>query len=86
MFKSQKGQGMVEYLIIVCIVAVGTIGVVRVVGQNISVQYANIAKALGSGKDDNQYKAGNIEDYMYKKKDLNDFLQGSVTDSNKSKK
>lgn len=84
MQRNNRGQGMVEYLIIVCLVAVGTIGIIRVVGQNVSVQYSNIAKALGSG-DDRQYKAGKIDDHMYKKKDLSDFLQGSISNSSNEK-
>ncbi len=75
---------MVEYLIIVCLVAVGTIGIIRVVGQNVSVQYANIAKALGSG-DDHQLEAAKIERQMYKKRDLGDFLQGSTSGKKNSK-
>lgn len=77
---NQSGQGMIEYLIVVALIAVATIGIVRVVGQNVSVQFANIAKALGSG-DDRQYKAGEIDDHMYKKKDLGDFLKGSTSGS-----
>ncbi len=84
MLKNQNGQGMVEYLIIICLVAVGTIGIVRVVGQNVAVQYSNIAKALGSG-DDRQFKAGRIEDHMYKKKDLGDFLHGAITNTHKDR-
>lgn len=74
--KNKKGQGMVEYLIIVCLVAVGTMSVVRVVGKNVSVQYANIAKALGG--DTQQISAGKVERHMYKKKDLSNFLQNST--------
>jgi pilus assembly protein Flp/PilA len=82
--QNQKGQGLIEYLIIVALVAVATIGIVRVVGQNVSVQYANIAKALG-GEDDRQYTAGKVEDQMYKKKDLSDFLHGAASGTSKGK-
>lgn len=83
-FNNQKGQGLVEYLIIVSLVAVATISVIRVVGQNVSVQYANIAKALG-GRDDRQLAAERVEDHMYKKKDLSDFLKGAATQSSSDK-
>lgn len=75
--KNQKGQGLIEYLILVAIIAVATIGIVRVVGSNVAVQFANIAKALGSG-DDNQLKAQNIDAEMYSKKDLSNFLKGAA--------
>lgn len=76
--KNKSGQSLIEYLIIVAIVAVGTMSIVRVVGKNVSVQFANIAKALGSG-DDNQLKAEAINAKMYKKKDLGNFLEGATS-------
>lgn len=73
---NQKGQGLIEYLIIVALVAVGALGVMRVVGSNVSVQFANVAKALGSG-DDQQLKAQKVDAQMYSKKDLSNFLKGA---------
>ncbi len=74
---NNKGQGLIEYLIIVALIAVATIGIVRVVGQNVSVQYANISRALGGQS--YQLQADKPEEKMYKKKDLGDFLQGSAS-------
>ena len=45
---NSSGQGMVEYMILVALIAAGTIGVVRVVGYNIGAQYENINRALGA--------------------------------------
>lgn len=78
--KNKKGQGLIEYLMIVALVAVSALGVVRVVGSNVSVQFANIAKALGSG-DDRQLKAQQIDSQMYAKKDLSSFLNGASSGS-----
>ena len=72
---NSKGQGLIEYLIIVALVAVATIGIVRVVGHNVSVQYANISRALGGQS--YQLQAEKPEEKLYKKKDLSDFLQNS---------
>lgn len=74
----QKGQSLIEYLIIVAIVAVGTLSIVRVVGKNVSVQFANVAKALGGG-DDSQLQAEKVNQKMYNKRDLSNFLEGSVS-------
>lgn len=82
--KNNKGQGLVEYLILVAIIAVGAIGIVRVVGSNVSIQFTNIAKALGSG-DSNQIKAEAIDPKMYSKKDLSNFLSGAVNSSARQK-
>lgn len=76
LIKNQKGQGLVEYLIIVAVVAVGSISVIRVVGANINVRFANIADALG-GKGGENRKAHEVTDSMVKKKDFSDFFEGS---------
>lgn len=43
-------QGLVEYLILVCLIGVAAIAVVSVVGKNIREQYANISAALRNSK------------------------------------
>ncbi len=48
--KNKKGQGLIEYLIIVAIVAIGSISVIKVVGANVSVRFANVANILGGKK------------------------------------
>lgn len=74
--RQKRGQSLIEYLILVCLVAVGTMGIVRVVGGNVAVHFANVAKALGTG-DTNAYSPHEVEASMYKKKDLTNFLEGS---------
>ncbi len=46
----KSGQGLVEYLILVCLIAVSAISVVSVVGNNVREQYANISSALRSDR------------------------------------
>jgi len=72
---ARAGQGMVEYMILVALIAAGTLGVVRVVGYNIGVQYENINRALGA-KNSNQLQVQNADQGVLNKKDLSDFLQG----------
>lgn len=82
--KNKSGQGLVEYLIIVAIVAVGSIAVIKTVGGNINVQFANVAMALG-GKDSRKKESHDVTESMYKKKDLGSFFEGSVNSkSNKA--
>lgn len=46
-----RGQGMTEYLIITALIAVGAIGMVGIMGENIQANFATIANALrGDGK------------------------------------
>jgi Flp pilus assembly pilin Flp len=42
----EKGQGLVEYLILTCLVSVAAIAVVGTVGKNIREQFVNISAAL----------------------------------------
>lgn len=79
---NQKGQSLVEYLIIVSLIAVSTLGVIRVVGQNVAVQYAKVAEALG-GNAKGDKKAAEVTEHMYEKKDLHNFFQGSNNHSDK---
>jgi len=46
MKKNNRGQGLIEYLILVCLVAVSSIAVVSVVGQNLKARFATISSAL----------------------------------------
>lgn len=83
--KNKKGQGLIEYLIIVAIVAVGSIAVIKVVGANIDVQFANVAQALG-GTDSRKKEAHAVTDSLYKKRDFSNFFEDSVNSSSSSKK
>lgn len=78
--KNRRGQGLIEYLILVALIAVGSIAIVRVVGKNVSVQFANVAKALGSGSGE-EIKAEKIDQSMYSKRDMSNFLNGAINES-----
>lgn len=43
---NRKGQGLVEYLILVCLIGAASIAVVSLVGKNIQEQYRNVSNAL----------------------------------------
>lgn len=74
--KSISGQGMIEYLILVALIAAGTIGVIKVVGQNVSKQYENINRALGAKKSQ-QLQLDNASDSQLNRKDLSNFMEGA---------
>jgi pilus assembly protein Flp/PilA len=76
--RNQKGQSLVEYLVIVALVGVGTMGIMRAVGQNVSVQFAKVVKALG-GEVEGTTKATAVSEGTYKKKDLRNFMSGAVS-------
>ncbi|MBI1861830.1 MAG: Flp family type IVb pilin [Deltaproteobacteria bacterium] len=61
---NQRGQGLVEYLILVCLVGVATIGVVSVVGQNLRARYATISSALRGEKVEKELVSPEVESYQ----------------------
>ena len=44
--KNKKGQGLVEYIIIVCLIATAAIFVTKKLGRNIQLKIANIANDI----------------------------------------
>ena len=73
---NQSGQGMIEYMILVALIAIGTLGVVKVVGQNVSIQYENINRALGAKKA-GRLNLENADDKHLNRKDLSNFMDGT---------
>jgi pilus assembly protein Flp/PilA len=71
--QNQRGQGLIEYLIIVALMGVATIAIVRTMGEAVSKKFTSITYALNGEK--RSFKAIVKED-MYKKKDLGSFLNG----------
>ncbi len=74
--KNSRGQGLIEYLIITALVAVACIGVMRVLGHTVNVQFANVTKGLQgeSGK----IQTEKVDERHYKKRDLSDFMTGTA--------
>lgn len=78
--KYQKGQGLVEYLIIVAIMGVASITVVKTISNNMRSQFANVANALGTNQTQ-KIESKATGKSAYEDKDLSNFFQGSVTSS-----
>jgi Flp pilus assembly pilin Flp len=78
---NNKGQSLVEYLIIVALVGVGAMAVMRSVGQNVNVQFAKVVKALG-GEVQGNTKASAVTEKMYQKRDLRNFVRGATGSTN----
>jgi Flp pilus assembly pilin Flp len=74
--KNQKGQSLVEYLIIVALMAAAAIGVVRVLSQNTRAQFANVANAL-QGKSERKVDTKEVRESDYNFRDMGEFINGS---------
>ncbi len=72
--RSQRGQGLVEYLLIVALIGVATMGIMRVLGQTVSAKFATVTYALQGSK--KSVTSERIEASHHKKKDMSDFFDG----------
>lgn len=72
---NKRGQGLIEYLIIVALMAVATIGVVRVMGQTVSAKFATATYALQGKK--KSAKVDAVDESLYRRKDLGNFINGA---------
>ena len=74
--RDRKGQGLVEYLILVCLIAVSAIAVVSVVGQNLRARYATISSALRGDKEVKK-ELDSPEASTYKMRGFDDYTESS---------
>jgi Flp pilus assembly pilin Flp len=85
LIKNQKGQGLVEYLILVALIAVASIAIVRGVSQNIQAKFADVAFSMGATVVGNR-EAAPIQSDSYKKRDFKDFLSGTLSKSDNERR
>ncbi len=75
--QNRRGQGLIEYLILVALMGVATIGVIRVLNQTIKSRFASAVYAL-QGKP-KKVKTESLKEQDYKKSDLSDFMNGAAS-------
>jgi pilus assembly protein Flp/PilA len=72
---NECGQSLIEYLLLVAIMAIATMSVMKVVGQNVAAQYGNVARAIQGGKAaDTKQQMNSVDDNMTRKRDMASFL------------
>ncbi|MBX7232014.1 MAG: hypothetical protein K1X29_08005 [Bdellovibrionales bacterium] len=75
----QKGQSLIEYLILVALMAVSTIAVVRSLSYVVQTRFANALYAIqGSNK---TVRTESFDERTVKKRDLSDFINGAAQGS-----
>lgn len=72
--RKERGQGMVEYAIIVALIAVAAIGVVTIFGDNIRALFGASAQAI-AGKTEVQNQGDNSDHSNLRRKTLKTFGQ-----------
>jgi Flp pilus assembly pilin Flp len=74
--RNQKGQSLIEYVILVALVGVATIGLVRVLQKTVKVNLANVVHSL-QGSSHRESQETLTEDDV-RKSDFNDFMNGAA--------
>lgn len=81
LLRSKKGQGLIEYLIIVALIAIATMAIMRVMSQTVSAKFARVTEALQGKKSSADIQVDSIQSQHFKKKDMSDFFQGTRSQS-----
>ncbi len=73
--KNNKGQSLVEYLLLVALMAIGTISVLRTLNKTVEVNFANVASSLqGKSKVATHDKINKTD---FEKRDMGNFMSGT---------
>ena len=78
----KRGQGLIEYLILVALMAVAAIGIIRTLNQTVKARFANAIHALQGS--DKKVKTESVKSSDHRKSDLSNFMNGAAR-SSKSK-
>ena len=80
-FLNSKGQGLIEYLILVALMGVATIAIIRTLNQTVKSRFANSIYAL-QGRNQ-KAKTHNLRKEEYQRSDLSNFMTGSASTDKK---
>ena len=83
-FLGQRGQGLIEYLILVAIMGVATIGIMRTLNQTVKSRFANAIYAL-QGRNQ-KASTHNMRKEEYQRSDLSNFMSGAASTDKKTKR
>ncbi len=73
----QKGQGLIEYLILIALMGVASIAVIRMLNHTIKSRFASAIYALqGHPK---KVKTESLKEKTYQKSDLSNFMGGAAS-------
>ena len=71
LIRSEEGQGMTEYIIIVALIAIAAIGVITIFGNNLRNLFAASANALAGNEEQGDHKGSTVG--KMQKKQLSNF-------------
>lgn len=79
--RNERGQGLIEYLIIVALMAVAAIGIVKVLNKTVQVQFANVIWSL-QNRQGAKPRHDRLQSSDYEKKDFGNFMNEGAGSSN----
>lgn len=80
--RCSKGQSLIEYVILVALIGVATLGMVRVLQKTVKVNMANVVHALQSdGKRKESHER--LTESDLRKSDFSDFMNGAANRESK---
>lgn len=74
LWKNRKGQGLIEYLVLVALMGIASIAIVRALNQTITARLASVTYALQGKK--KSVAMDTVEESYHEKKDLSNFFNG----------
>ena len=80
---SEQGQGLLEYMILAAFMSVACIGIISILSNTVSAKFAEITHSLRGQK--RSVKKDPISKQHYKRKDLGNFMKGSIVDEEHKK-
>lgn len=74
---NSRGQGLIEYLIIVGIMAVASLGAIRLLNKTVNTNFTNIIYSLQGKRKKAKMEAP--KEGLYKKRDFKNFMNGAAS-------
>lgn len=81
LIKNPSGQGTVEYLLLVALIAVGTMGVLRALSHTISAKFATVGAQIAGEK--KTYRGETDFNQYVRKKDMGNFFDHAASEKSK---
>lgn len=76
--KNQKGQGLIEYVLLVALIGVATTLMVRKLQSAININMARVIEGLQSSKSPKKHSFIRVEDSDVKMRDFSNFMNGTA--------
>jgi pilus assembly protein Flp/PilA len=73
---NSRGQTLVEYLMLVALMAVASFGVVRLLNHSLRGKFVQVIDAI-QGRESSRVRFDRPEDTDFQKRDMGDFMQGA---------